>query len=334
MLCQLCVISTRCWSKIFADNVYTSVDELHSVIKMNLDQLIECALKEIEVSPSGQDLARENLRGLADARGLVAIEEKIEAARARKRAAREWVVARREERSIPASPTKIAEARGTDIQQKLRHRLEAIARDREPIREWAQYFIEATKGADQVGGWHSIAGSSVAPGICRNLFLATQSGDFEQESAFIRGSVFAEAANALSLCGMEARKYGVVEQSLLLYGRAVRNLREDNGASVGLLLAVIQLNRGSTLSGFGELIHNKIQKFKADIEDVKSFFAYLGEDEEKVLRERFGGVDTVKQDIDTLQALNRDLSLHRLNPVCLPYELLTPEALEDYRPGA
>jgi hypothetical protein len=291
---------------------------------MNLDQLIERALEEIEVPPSSKSRARENLRALAQVNGVVAIEEKIKAAQSRKSVAADWIIARREERTGFSNPLEMAEARVTEIQQKLRHRLSEVARGMTSEKEWARHFVEASKEADQVGGWQQIAGSTYAPAICKHLFLATRAGDFEQEPAFIRGSVFAEAANALSLCGLEARRQDIVEESLVLYKNAVSTLREANGASVSVLVAVIQLNRGTTLNGFGWLVRDKFHNLAADVESVVSHIKFLSPEVLEPLVAQYGSIDAVSRNLEALQAMDRDLHSHKLNPVAAPVELLAP----------
>jgi hypothetical protein len=268
-----------------------------SLSLQDFEEIIEQAIGEIEVPPSLRARARSNLKLLAERNGIEAVRQKAISARIRKERAAKWVLARRP----AASDVAAVEIAGEEIQQELWSEIESIARDKAFKLEWAQHFLDASSIVERFEGWTNLSDPDSARDVCINLFKATKSFDFGLEPPVIRGSVFAETANLFSACAMLTSNHEVMEESLVFYGNAVQALSEVDDPRANILVAVVQLNRGSALSLFGRMIGEKLHKFREDFNEVSYFLSNESNETSSIFDELAVDVELIRNNLLVLR---------------------------------
>lgn len=262
-----------------------------------LEHLINRALAAIDVPPSLSARAQQNLKALAGAEGIEAVRDRVESAEARKQRAALWLSSRRA-RQIDANGA--IETADAGQSHALWTEIESIARNKLATREWAKHFLEASSVVSRHRGLKTLKYIEPAKAVCINLLRATEADDFRQEPAVIRGSVFAETANIFSTCAMLAHSQDVMEESLVFYGNAVKALSQVKDPRAGMLVAIVQVNRGSALDSFGRIMSEKLHRFRSDITDVQAYLSGASEVTCQVYENLAIDIDVIQ---DSLRAL-------------------------------
>lgn len=230
--------------------------------KPSLDEiqtLVDEAVIEIDVPPSLRQLAKRNLSLMANQGGLEAVQNKIHSARDRKERIAKWLDARRMlQKSFETThPYEDIE----DVENALWVEIQEIAREKFAVSSWARHFLDAASKVDRNYFFSDV---TAAKDACMSIFQATTADDFEIEPPVIRGSVLSEAGNMFFACAALTNSQQVMEESLTIYGNAVRELSQVSDPSIGRIVDVVQINRGSALSFFVSIVGKKIVRYKED----------------------------------------------------------------------
>lgn len=262
-----------------------------------LEHLINRALAAIDVPPSLSARAQQNLKALASAEGIEAVRGRVESAEARKERAELWLSSRRAGRVDANGAIETTDVGENHV---LWTEIESIARNKLATRKWAKHFLEASSVVSGYRGWKTLKNIEPVKAVCINLLRATEADDFGQEPAVVRGSVFAEAANIFSTCARLARSQDVMEESLVFYGNAVQAFSQVKDPRAGMLVAIVQVNRGSALDSFGRIMSEKLHRFRSDITEVQAYLSGASEVTCQIYENLAIDIDVIQ---DSLRAL-------------------------------
>lgn len=244
-----------------------------------VDDLIEMAIREIEVAPSHRDRARKTLKGLAVSEGAGAITKKIDEARMRKEQAELWLSERRAGADVAVAPAGIAASTEFqtidpvdpyDVKKQMWPVLRYFTDNRPHHLKWVQLVYQAIQSVPVLSEDSVRANLAAADDAYDLLKRACTVPDFHSEANQIKAVLFAEIGNICTLRAMVGNRRDVVEEAIGFYEDAATKLDRVNQPK---LTGAVLFNQGVALRFYVSLVAQDLLSPHEDL--VKRVSSYL-----------------------------------------------------------